>query len=159
MPALSHGHKRGYVRTRVYVTWVNMKSRCNDVFRPDAINYIGRGISYAASWERFENFLADMGEPGEGLTLDRIDNNRGYSKENCRWATRAVQNLNKRNCVRYEHDGRNLTLSEWSRETGVGRVTMLKRIQRGVPASIAISHKGFLKLPPTELNSDQPRIS
>jgi len=88
-----------------------------------------------------------MGEPGPGMTLDRIDNMDDYTPENCRWTTRAVQNLNKRNCVRYELNGKSQTLAEWSRETGIGRVTMLKRIQRGVPLHLALTKVGFLKMP------------
>jgi hypothetical protein len=124
-----------------------MKARCAGTGGgADARNYRDRGISVCDSWRgSFEAFLTDMGEPPEGMSLDRVDNARGYSKENCRWATREEQNLNKRNNVRYTLNGRSLTLAEWSRENGIGRVTMLKRIQRGVPVDVALTTKGFLK--------------
>jgi hypothetical protein len=96
-------------------------------------------------WEEFENFITDMGAPPPGTTLDRIDNMDDYRPGNCRWVSRAVQNLNKRNCVRYTLNGKSQTLAEWARETGIGRVTMLKRIQRGVPLGLALSVKGYLK--------------
>lgn len=122
-----------------------MKARCNNANRADSKNYFGRGISYCASWESFENFLADMGNAPERLSLDRIDNSKGYSKNNCRWATSAQQNLNKRNCVRYEFNGENLTLAEWSRKTGIKRLTLMHRIKRGVPLSIALTETRNMK--------------
>lgn len=76
-----------------------MKRRCNNPKRPDYYLYGGRGISYEARWEFYENFLADMGECPERvdvLSLDRIDCNSDYSKENCRWATCKVQANNQR---------------------------------------------------------------
>lgn len=75
-----------------------MKTRCRD-FNPEGKNYskyAGRGILYPAHWENFSGFLADMGECPFGLTLDRKDNDKSYSKENCRWATYSEQNLNRR---------------------------------------------------------------
>ena len=120
---------------------MNMRQRCTNPRRPDFKNYGGRSrpITYARRWEDFSAFIADMGEPGPNMTLDRIDNMGDYTPENCRWVPRSVQNLNKRNMVRYEMNGESRTLSEWSRITGVGRVTMLKRIQRGWPIARALT--------------------
>jgi len=147
----THGQRSGefYLgkRPKSYAAWVNMRQRCDNVNRKEYSNYGGRGITYDQRWASFVAFLADMGSPQPGETLDRIDNALGYSKANCRWASRAVQNLNKRNCVRYELGGIRQTLAEWARETGIGRVTMLKRIQRGVPLALALTVKGFLKMP------------
>jgi hypothetical protein len=127
-----------------------MKSRCNNSQRHDFGNYGGRGITYARAWEKFEAFLADMGDPPPGMTLERTNNSRGYSAKNCRWATRSEQALNKRSCVRYTLNGKSQTLAEWSRETGIGYVTMLKRIQRGVPLKLALTTVGFLRMPRKE---------
>ena len=84
-------------RTQVYNSWVNMKQRCNNLNAVNYENYGGRGITYDPSWERFETFYADMGECPIDKTLDRKDNNKGYNKENCRWATQSEQQRNKRN--------------------------------------------------------------
>lgn len=143
----THGHKVNRTPTKAYAAWVNMKTRCNRGNRPDAKNYIDRGIGYDPRWELFRNFLEDMGEPEfEWLSIDRIDNEKGYSKDNCRWADSTTQNLNKRNNVRYKFNEQNLTLTEWEKITGVGSVTMLKRIQRGVPLELALFYKGYLKM-------------
>lgn len=135
------------MRTPTYVSWLNMRQRCDNENRPDYRHYGGRGIVYTSAWNSFDTFLAEMGERPKGMSLDRIDNNAGYSMANCRWATKDQQALNKRNCVRHEHGGKNMTLSEWSRETGIGRVTLLKRLQRGVSIDLALSTAGYLKMP------------
>lgn len=143
--ATTHGHKSNGNRTKVYAAWVNMKSRCDNHDRKDSKNYIGRGIGYCAEWEFFENFLSDMGEPDEKMTLDRIDNEKGYSKDNCRWVLPSVQNLNKRNCTAYTYKGKTQTISEWGRELGIHYVTLIKRLQRNIPVDVAFSTKGYLK--------------
>lgn len=144
MPATTHGHRSGRKRSRAYAAWVNMRSRCRNPNVKQFKDWGGRGISFDPRWDSFEAFLEDMGEPGVGLTLDRLDNALGYSKANCAWHTRAEQNLNKRNCVRYEYRGENKTLAEWSRDLGIQRVTLLKRIQRGEPVERAFTAKGYL---------------
>lgn len=81
---------------RAYDCWVNMKQRCNNPRNPVYEYYGARGISYHPDWEIFSNFLADMGDPPEELTLERLNNDEGYSKENCEWATRKEQTANRR---------------------------------------------------------------
>ena len=82
----------GMHKTSIYSVWQEMKSRCNLSNRAHK-HYADRGISVCKRWEKFENFYADMGD-SNGLELDRKDNNKGYSKENCRWTTRTVQMRN-----------------------------------------------------------------
>lgn len=82
--------------TPTYRTWNSMRQRCDNPGYSDYGNYGGRGITYDSSWRTFANFLSDMGERPEGKTLDRIDVDGNYCKENCRWATLSEQGHNKR---------------------------------------------------------------
>jgi hypothetical protein len=79
-----HGHKGKEGGSRAYTAWLNMKKRCHGEKEEWVKNYIERGITYDPAWESFTTFLADMGEPPEGLSLDRIDNDglhRGWTDE------------------------------------------------------------------------------
>jgi hypothetical protein len=93
-----HGHSRAQngKRPRVYTTWLGMLQRCLNPRNPGFHNYGGRGIIVCKRWHKFENFYADMGDPPDGLTLDRKDNDKGYSPQNCKWSTRLEQVHNRR---------------------------------------------------------------
>lgn len=92
MSRVSHGMSS----LPVYFVWNQMVRRCKNPQHRDFKNYGGRGIKVCETWLKFENFIADMGLPGQGMTLERNDNNGNYESSNCRWATRTEQVLNRR---------------------------------------------------------------
>ena len=120
-----------------YSIWGGLFRRCVYTKRAREIKYWkGRGIHICERWLKFENFLADMGPrptgpDGRKMTLDRIDNNKGYEPGNCRWATWAQQERNKRNNVRLTHAGRTQCITEWAEELGICKVTIQGRLYRG----------------------------
>jgi hypothetical protein len=94
-----HGHAvevGGKKASPTYTSWLAMRVRCKHRHRDPSAKYVNRGITFDPAWDSFEQFLADMGERPAGTTLDRIDNDRGYSAANCRWATPTQQSRNNR---------------------------------------------------------------
>lgn len=117
-----------------------MKQRCSNPACSDYKYYGGRGITVCERWkESFAEFVADMGEPQEGMTLDRIDNNGPYSPENCRWATRKQQTDNSTRVKIIEAHGRRLNYSEWGRLLGVSSTAITQRIHRGMTPVDAVT--------------------
>ena len=91
----------GMSRTKIYYIWVEMKKRCLNKKQKAYKNYGGRGIKVCKRWMYFENFYADMGEKPDGKSLERINNNLGYFKKNCKWATHLEQMRNTRRNIKY----------------------------------------------------------
>lgn len=127
-------------RARLYFVWRKMVHRCTRPDDPAYERYGGRGVGVSDAWlVSFDTFIADMGASySDGLTLERVENDLGYSVDNCRWATRFEQQANTRKTVLIEHDGLSLPAREWGRRTGVDYRTILRRIRRGVPVAEAM---------------------
>lgn len=97
-------YPRELLNSPTYRSWESMKSRCKGTSsKCDRPNYFERGITFCKEWEYFSDFLSDMGIRPEGKTLDRINNDLGYFKENCRWATSSEQMRNKRSNSKSGH--------------------------------------------------------
>lgn len=118
----------GLVHSGAYSSWQAMKTRCNNKNQKSNERYAHLG--YDPSWDAFENFVKDMGERPAGMTLDRIDNSKGYSKANCRWATVAQQNRNTRQNVFITHNGKTMCMKDWANETGIPYPTIQDRVKR-----------------------------
>ncbi len=122
-------HGQSY--TREYSLWCDIRKRCLNPKRADFKLYGGRGIAVCERWlDSFENFFADMGKCPENKSIDRIDNEKGYSPDNCRWATAAEQAQNKRNTVKLTFNGETKCITQWARDKGIGFTTLWLRINR-----------------------------
>lgn len=111
-----------------YNIWSSMLGRCLNENNPRYSFYGGRGIKVCKRWQSFTNFLADIGERPTGMSLDRINNDKGYSPSNCRWATRVQQMNNRRSCHNLTFNGMTMTIAQWARHTGIKRATIKSRI-------------------------------
>ncbi len=119
-------------RTPEYSIWLQIRNRCRNPSCKSYADYGGRGIIICPEWDDFSTFLQDMGErPSLQHSIDRIRNDGPYSRDNCRWATREQQNNNARRNVRLEWDGKNLTVAQWARETGLSEGALEWRMKSG----------------------------
>ena len=123
----------------LYQRWAGMVQRCRNPNHIGFANYGGRGIKVCERWLNFENFLADMGMPAPGESLDRIDPNADYKPENCRWATAAKQSRNTCRNVIVTVGDKSLTVRDWEIEKGVKRGAFQRRIDLGWPHELAVT--------------------
>jgi hypothetical protein len=108
-----------------------MRSRClrpADKFYAD---YGGRGVTIDPAWDDFERFVRDMGMRPDGMTLDRIENDKGYSKANCQWSDATYQGRNRRNSKYLTHKGERKPMIVWASEIGIKYDTLRARIASG----------------------------
>jgi len=123
--------KHRLCNTGAYKSWQSMRTRCLNPNSDQYPDYGARGITICERWNSFEAFHEDMGDRPMGTTIDRIDNDKGYEKDNCQWSTMTTQENNKRNNVIIAFNGRSMTAAEWSRETGIYYHTIKHRIGAG----------------------------
>lgn len=121
--------KHGMRNTKEYFAWSELKQRCYNHKSPQYKNYGGRGIKVCDRWlQGFENFYEDMGKAPQGYSIDRIDVNGDYCKENCRWANNITQGNNRRNNIKITFNGITENLLYWSKETGISAKNLYSRI-------------------------------
>lgn len=127
---IKHGHCVDQP-SKKYEVWHGIIGRCINPNHQCYNDYGGRGITVCKRWLKFENFDEDMPGWKSGLQIDRIDNDKGYCEENCRWATRKQQARNRRSNHLESYNGEIKTLTEWAEEYRIDRRTLLGRIKRG----------------------------
>lgn len=133
--------KHGGYNTRLYRIFKGMKDRCYRQRNIHFANYGGRGIAVCPEWRgdfaAFREWAMSHGYD-ETKSIDRIDNDRGYSPDNCRWADTKTQNNNLRTNRRITVGEQTHTMAEWSRLTGVGKSTIHRRLEKGWSAARAV---------------------
>lgn len=141
-PKITHGK----TKTKEYTVWANMKGRCYNEKDAAYYNYGGRGITICERWlNSFENFLKDMGECPDGMSIDRINNDGNYEPSNCKWVTIFEQNANRRGNIQITIEGETKTLMQWSRKRGLKYGTVHDRYIDGFCVDDILSNKDFRK--------------
>lgn len=126
--------------TKIHNAWLNVRQRCRNKNHPAYKNYGGRGIDYDPAWDTFSVFAADVGNPpSEEYTLDRVDNSKGYYKDNVRWASRSVQSRNTRQNIFVEIDGVTKCLYDWCDMYGIAAGSVYRRLLKGEDIVSAIT--------------------
>ena len=118
-------------KTKIYYVWCAMHERCSKTNSKKYKFYGARGIKVCARWDNFLNFTSDMGERPAGMTIERIHNDKDYSPENCRWASRKDQARNTRKTLFLTHNGETHCLSEWAEKLGIRPRTLWARTKAG----------------------------
>jgi len=128
----AHRCTHGMTGSPEYRAWLDMLNRCKNPRNRDYHHYGERGIQVCERWLKFEAFYADIGKrPSLKHTLERTDNNAGYSPENCIWATRTQQNRNTRSNHRITYAGETRLLTGWAEIIGIAYTTLEARLRRG----------------------------
>jgi hypothetical protein len=127
--SLRHGHSI-HGTTGAYRTWLHMIARCTNPAQECYKDYGGRGIKVCERWMKYLNFYDDMGDRPNGMTIDRIDNDKGYFYDNCRWATPTQQGNNRRSNRVLIFEGKRYTLKELAIKYGMGEATLHNRLDK-----------------------------
>ena len=123
--------KHGGSESRLYYIWSSLKKRCENPYQDKhKKDYQGRGITVCDEWHSFEVFQewALANGYADNLTIDRIDNNKGYSPDNCRWTNNKTQANNKRSNVNISYNGKTQTIAQWAEQLGMKHNTLRNRI-------------------------------
>lgn len=135
-------YTHGMYGTRLHNIWMGMLQRCYYDKHIDRRWYIDKNLEVYDEWRRdfmaFYDWAMRSGY-AENLTLDRIDNDKGYSPDNCRWATAQDQANNRSNNIRIEYQGRTQTLKQWANELGLKYCTLYYRVKHGMSFEEAIA--------------------
>lgn len=134
-----HGHAKKDSETETYQSWLHMRQRCNNQNNDSYEQYGGRGITICSSWDSFEKFLSDMGERPNGTTLERVDNEKGYSRSNCQWSDKKSQQRNRRSNHIIKTKRGEMCISEAAELYGINQSVLGARIRRGWDVEIALT--------------------
>lgn len=126
-----HGHNKAHNPSKTYMSWQDMKKRCQNPNEKMYQYYGGRGISVCQRWQKFENFLADMGECPEGYSIEREDSNGDYEPGNCAWIPRKDQSKNRRGVLKICYNNKQLSLAEAAALFRVDRRTVSRWYEAG----------------------------
>ena len=126
-------YRHGGRYTRLYRIWIKMRDRCDNPKHVHYSNYGGRGIKICEKWYNFSVFQdwAKANGYADNLTLDRIDNDKGYSPDNCRWTDRVTQQNNTRNNRLLTYKGETRTVAQWARKINLNPSTLASRLYNG----------------------------
>ena len=125
-----------------YTSWEAMKERCSNPNKKQYKDYGGRGIKVCDEWLDFRNFYKDMGnKPDKKYSIERINNDGNYESSNCRWASKYDQERNKTTNVWFNYKGRDMIITDISRETGVHSQTIRARTSTGMTIEEAVNKK------------------
>lgn len=136
-PRLTHGKSKSVE----YDLWINMKERCGNPQTESYPRYGALGITVCSEWQKsFESFFMHLGpRPSASLSIERIDNLKGYEPGNVKWGTAIEQANNKRNNRHFTHNGKTLTIAQWARKMSVPYMALFKRLQRGEDLEYAVA--------------------
>jgi hypothetical protein len=129
-------------RNKLLSTWRGMHNRCYNKKQASYIHYGARGITVDPRWhgpEGYKQFVLDMGQPAEGQSLERTNNDKPYSSENCKWASKSEQANNKRNNRWLTANGETKTMAQWSQILGCKPSAILYRLNSGMSEEAAVT--------------------
>lgn len=132
----------GMSKTGAWRSWQNIRKRCMNPDYPFFENYGGRGITVCERWkESFENFFSDMGPRPQGMSIERMENDSGYSPDNCFWASDHTQRRNKRTTRMLTVFGKTMCMADWAKNNGLRSCDIFYRLKKGWTLEDAVSTK------------------